>query len=324
MVKKSVITIASQSLNGNVPGDPTDREVIVYEPDDKKQRAPLLVGLPPFGFNHNSFVSSSPLSEGLEDIIARLYRKEMLNGAVIAVPDCYTKYGGNQYINSSAVGMYENFITQELIPKLREEYGTSGTGIFGKGSGGFGAYTLAVRNPGIINGFAAHSMDAGFEYSYLPDFPLALEEFRRVGSPSAWLEKFSSSFNRISPGKIKTLSVIAYSAFYSPNPASIEMGIDFPFEWVNGTFNQDVWNKWLIWDPAKNVGKYARQIDMLKSIYIDVGIQDEFALMWGSRAVDAFLSDSKVNHTYEEYEDGHFGVVYRMEKSLAMMAASLG
>lgn len=323
MVKKSIITIKSEALNGNVPGDPTEREVIVYEPENRNQKSPLLIGLPPFGVNHNSFVSASPLSESLEDIITRLYRKELLNGAVIAIPDCFTKYGGNQYINSSAVGMYENFITLEVIPQLTEKFETSATGVFGKGSGGFGAYTLAVRNPIIVNGFASHSMDAGFEYSYLPDFPLALEEFRKVGSPSAWFEKYSSSFNRISPAKIKTLSVIAYSAFYSPDPTSIEMGIDFPFEWVNGTFNQEVWNKWLTWDPAKNASSYSRQIETLKSIYMDVGIQDEFSLMWGSRSVDAYLSDSKIRHTYEEYEDGHFGIVYRMEKSLAMLAAGL-
>ncbi len=324
MVKKSVITIKSQALNGNLPGDKVERDVIVYEPDNPRQKAPLLIGLPPFATNHSSFVAGTPLSQGLEDIITDLYSKEKLNKAVIAVPDCFTRFGGNQYINSSAVGMYENFITQELIPQIRGQFGTGGTGIFGKGSGGFGAYTLAVRNPGIINGFAAHSMDAGFEYSYIPDFPLALEEFRRAGSPSSWLDKYYSSFNRITARQIKTLSVIAYSAFYSPNPSSLEMGIDFPFDWIDGGFKHDIWEKWLLWDPAKNVRKFSRQIDMLRMIYIDVGIQDEFSLMWGSRAVDAFLSESKVSHTYEEYEDGHFGVAYRMQKSMSMLAASLG
>ncbi len=324
MVKKSLITLKSQALGGNAPGDGVEREIIVYTPDTLRSRPPLLIGLPPFGINHTGFVAGSALSESLEDIIVRLYRNEKLNGSIIAIPDCFTKYGGNQYINSSAVGMYENFIVQELIPQLRTKFGTSATGLFGKGSGGFGAYTLALRNPGVINGFASHSMDAGFEYSYMPDFPLALEEFRRAGSPSKWLEKYLQSFNRMRSSSIRTLSVLAYSAFYSPNPSSQEMGIDFPFNWITGRFNQEVWNKWLAWDPAKNVNRFSRQIDMMKFIYLDAGTQDEFSLIWGSRAVDAFLMESKINHTYEEYEDGHFGTVYRMEKSLAMMASSLG
>lgn len=324
MVKKSIITLRSQALNGNIPGDSVEREIIVYTPDNIKAKAPLLIGLAPFGVNHINFVGGSALSETLEDIILRLYQNEKLNGAVIAIPNCFTRYGGNQYINSSAVGMYENFIVQELIPQLRTKFDTAATGLFGKGSGGFGAYTLASRNPGAINGFAAHSMDAGFEYAYLPDFPTALEEFRRTGSPSKWLEKFYQKYNRIRSDLIKTLSIINYAAFYSPDPASLEMGISFPFDWINGHFNQEVWSKWLLWDPAKNVSRFSRQMEMMKFIYFDVGVQDEFALTWGSRAVDTFLADSKINHTYEEYEDGHFGTVYRMEKSLAMMAAALG
>lgn len=324
MVNKNTITIESQVLNGNLLGDSVKRDVIVYSPDNPKPKAPLIIGLPPFGANHELFLGGSPLSESLEDIIVRLYGKEKLNGAVIAIPDCFTKYGGNQYINSSAVGMYENFITQELIPQLRSKYNTESTALFGKGSGGFGAYTIAVRNPLVVNAFAAHSMDAGFEFAYMPDFPLSLEEFRRAGSPSIWLEKYYNSYNRISPKQIKTLSTIAYSAFYSPNPSSIEMGIDFPFDWINGSFIQETWDKWLLWDPARNVKRFSRQIETLKAIYIDVGIQDEFSLMWGSRAVDTFLSESKFKHTYEEYEDGHFGVVYRMEKSLVQLAAALG
>lgn len=324
MVNKTIVTIRSQALNGNVVGDTVERDILVYTPDNPRQNTPLMVGLAPYGSNHINFVSGSPLTENLEDIIARLYSNEKLNGAIIAVPDCFTHYGGNQYINSSAVGMYENFIIQELIPQLQSKYNTSSTGLFGKGSGGFGAYTLAVRNPEKINGFAAHSMDAGFEYSYLPDFPLALEEFRRAGSPSRWLEKYNQGYNRIRSDLIRTLSVISYSAFYSPNPSSAEMGIDFPFDWISGVFNQEIWNKWLEWDPAKNVTKFSRQIEMLKFVYLDVGIQDEFSLMWGSRVVDDFLEESKIDHVYEEYEDGHFGTVYRMEKSLAMMAAALG
>lgn len=324
MVSKSVITVESSALKGNLPEDRTTREVIVYTPDNPKQKAPLLIGLPPFGMNHETFVARTPLTEGLEDILARLYSKEMLKGSVVAIPDCFTKFGGNQYINSSAVGMYENFLTQELIPQIRDKYNTGPTGLFGKGSGGFGAYTVAVRNPGIVNGFASHSMDAGFEFSYLPEFPLAMEEFRRVGSPKIWLDRYYRSFNRISTRQIRTLGVIAYSAFYSPDQSSQEMGIDFPFDWVTGKFRDDVWSRWLAWDPARNIVKFSRQLDMLRTIYLDVGVQDEYSLMWGSRSVDAFLIDNKVNHVYEEYEDGHFGVAYRMEKSLAILAAGLG
>ena len=61
----------------------------------------------------------------------------------------------------------------------------------------------------------------------------------------------------------------------------------------------------------------------MKLIYLDVGLRDEFSLIWGARSMDSFLTETGIKHVYEEYEDGHFGTVYRMEKSLSQLAASL-
>ncbi|MCL4334864.1 MAG: alpha/beta hydrolase-fold protein [Candidatus Thermoplasmatota archaeon] len=323
MVKKSILTIKSAALNGNPFGDKLEREIIVYIPDNPRNKAPLLVGLPPFGSNHNNFVLNSALTESLEDVIVRLHQQDKINSAIVAIPDTFTHLGGNQYLNSPAVGMWENFIIQEVIPTLKSKFSTAQTALFGKGSGGFGAYTLAMRNPGVVSGFAAHSPDAGFEFAYIPEFHHVMEEFRRTGGPSKWLDSYWSSYNRTRQDLVKTLGIICFSAFYSPNPSSPYMGIDFPFDWITGAFNSEVWNKWLSLDPARNIRKFSRQLDVMKLIYLDVGLRDEFSLIWGARSMDSFLTETGIKHVYEEYEDGHFGTVYRMEKSLSQLAASL-
>ena len=227
------------------------------------------------------------------------------------------------FMNSTAVGNYEDFMVSDLIPGLRQQLGIENIGLFGKSSGGFGSYNLAVRNPGIVQGFCAHSMDCGFEYAYIQDMVLAMDQFRKAGGPSKWFQRFLASRNKTSSLNIRILNTIACSAFFSPNESSTEMGIDFPFDWDSGEFRKDVWAKWKQVDPAETVKDYLRQLETLNYVYMDCGTMDEFNLIWGNRYVNRVLVDGNIRHYYEEYEDGHFGIQYRFEKSLALMAASL-
>jgi hypothetical protein len=40
-----------------------------------------------------------------------------------------------------------------------------------------------MRHPEVFQALADHSGDTAFEYSYLPDFPKALDAFREAGGP---------------------------------------------------------------------------------------------------------------------------------------------
>jgi hypothetical protein len=71
------------------------------------------------------------------------------------------------------------------------------------------------------------------------------------------------------------------AAHYSPNPKSKEMGV--PFDLETGEMLQNVWNRWLSWDPTRMVEKYSNNLKKLKLIYIDCGTKDEFNLQWGAR-----------------------------------------
>ena len=322
-MQKTSFQLTSSALAGNPLGDKNEKTITIFSPDKKKQNAPLIIALPSFANDPDSFLSSSPLSESFSSILNRLYQKDMMNGANIAIIDSFTKLGGNFCLNSPAVGQYESFIVKEVVPELRKILSPSLIGLIGKGSGGFGAYSLTVRNPGVFSGFAAHSMDAGFENVFLPDFSLTMEHFRNSAGPSKWLQKYWSSFNRINSNKIKVLRILCASAFFSPDTESKEMHIDFPFNWETGEFRQDTWNRWLSLDPARNVVQMSRQLESLKGIFIDAGTMDDFSSIWGARAINAKMTEAKINHTYEEYEDGHFGINYRFEKSLPFLAQAL-
>jgi S-formylglutathione hydrolase FrmB len=68
---------------------------------------------------------------------------------VVAFPDCFTRLGGNQYINSASTDAWEDFLLHEMVPAIEQRFGCGGTGrrgVFGKSSGGYGTITHALRD----------------------------------------------------------------------------------------------------------------------------------------------------------------------------------
>jgi enterochelin esterase family protein len=79
------------------------------------------------------------------------------------LPDCFTIFGGAQYINSSALGRYEDYLLDEIIPYVDANYRTlpdrEHRAITGKSSGGYGAMVQAMRHPECFGAMASHSGD---------------------------------------------------------------------------------------------------------------------------------------------------------------------
>src|SRR3546814_20062202 len=91
---------------------------------------------------------------------------------VVAFPDCFTRLGGNQYINSAATGPWEDILLQEVVPLVEQRFGCGGAGrrgVFGKSSGGYGAIAHALKPADFWAAAACHSGDMGFELCYLPE-----------------------------------------------------------------------------------------------------------------------------------------------------------
>jgi enterochelin esterase-like enzyme len=329
-MQKGTITIhrfESKVLKSNPLGDPVERDIIVYIPpgyiQSNSKGYVSAFGLAGFGGQGRSFLNVDPLSENLESKMNRLISSKKCGPLLLVLVDCYTKYGGNQYINSAATGRYEDYITQEIVPLIDEKYNVSSRAIWGKSSGGYGSFTLSTLNPSTFSGFADHSGDAAFEYCYLPDFPKALESFREAGGPRRWLEKFLKKPNKHQKVDAAPLNILAMAAHYSPNPSEKQLGIDLPFDYQTGEINETVWERWKKWDPIRLVQKYQANLRKLKYIYIDCGKTDEFNLIWGARILHAKLEKLKIVHSYDEFDDGHMNINYRYDVSLPKIYSAL-
>ena len=322
-LKGKVVTHSHKStiLKSNPLKDPYVREIIIYLPpgysESYSKGYVTVFGLAGFGGNGKTLLNSDPLGENIETRMNRLISEGKSGPMILVLVDCFTKFGGNQYINSSATGRYEDYIINEIVPFVDKTYNTSYHAVWGKSSGGYGALMLGMRHPEIFKGLVDHSGDAAFDYCYLPDFPKALDAFRAAdNSPKKWLEKFWKKPNRHQKSDGSPLNIFAMAAHYSPNSKSKDMGVDLPFDIETGEMSEKVWNRWLACDPVRMIEKYRSNLKKLKLIFIDCGTRDEYNLQWGARILHSKLKKMNIKHYYEEFDDGHMNINYRYDISL--------
>lgn len=321
-------TIASQVLRGNPLGDPFVRRVPIYLPPDydaSNHRYPVVFVLTGFTGRGMMLLNDAPWEETLPQRMDRLIAQGIVRPMIVVMPDCFTRIGGSQYINSSAVGRYEDHIIQELVPYVDENYRTlaecNARAVVGKSSGGYGAIILAMRHPETFGIMASHSGDLYFELCYKPDFPAALRGLKKYGG----LEKFWNEFPTIRPRDKDfnaTLNTIAMAACYSPNP-NAPLGFDLPFDPETGELREEVWQRWLEWDPVYLVDKHLDALKSLRLIYLDAGLRDEYNLQYGARIFARRLKERGIHFVHEEFDDGHMNIQYRYDYSLKAISNAM-
>jgi len=317
----------SRVLKSNPLKDPHTREVIIYLPSDYSKSYSkgyvTIFLLPGFGSQGRALLNIDPLGENLEQRMNRLISQKKCGPMILVLLDCFTKFGGNQYLNSSATGKYEDYIVNEIVPFVDKNYNISKRAVFGHSSGGYGSLMLAMRHPELFHGIVDHAGDAGFEYCYLPDFPKALKAYAEYGGPRNWLDNFWKKSSHHDKQDGPALNIFAMAAHYSPNPQSTEMGVDMPFNLKTGEILPQVWRRWLRQDPVRIIEEHRNNLEKLRFIYMDCGSEDEFNLHLGARMLHSKLESLGIRHYYEEFNGGHMYTSYRYDHSLPMTYSNL-
>jgi len=307
-------------LKGNPPGDPFVRDLIVYLPpgyDSGDDHYPVVYCLTGFTGRGRQLLNDNAFSPNLATRIDALIADGTIRPMIAVMPDCFTYYGGSQYINSTATGRYEDYLTDEIVPFVDANFRTvadrDSRAVIGKSSGGYGALMMGMRHADLFGLVCSIAGDAYFEYCYPMDFATAFRIIK--GDPSDYMKKFWASEKK---GKDfhAALNVIGMSACYSPNGSAF----DLPFDLETGQIRQDVWSRWLEHDPVRLVEKYVENLKSLNLLFIDAGTRDEFNLDLGARILSNKLEEYGVSHIHEEFDDGHFNISYRYERSLQLIS----
>lgn len=321
------LSVTSKVLDGNPLGDPSVRDLIVYTPPgyitDSYTTYPAIFVLPSFGNDNLSSLKHDPFSYSLIDRLEKLNEEQKCGKMIMVFVNCFNRLGGSQYINSPAIGQYEDYIIEEIIPFIDTRYDISKKAVIGKSSGGYGALNLAMRHPESFDAIAAHSFDSQFEYCYLPDFPAAIRTLERHEKPSKWLKEFWELEDKRTKDDYATLNILSMSAHYSPSLRSKDLRLDLPFEDLTGAFKMEVWERWKQNDPINLLDVFSENLKKIKYIYLDCGTKDEFNLNIGTKIFSNKCKALGIEHEYLEFQGGHFNTNHRFSVSLPRIYKTL-
>ncbi|MGI0055146.1 MAG: alpha/beta hydrolase-fold protein [Thermoplasmata archaeon] len=312
-------SFSSRALEGNPWGDPVERTLPIYlPPSGETEGKPLLVYLAGYtGTGLSHFLPPRFLEDSLVGRLDRLIRARTVAEAVLVAPNCLTTLGGSQYLNSSATGRYDEYVTREIVPWIQEKYRTGPVAVVGTSSGGFGALSLALRHPEVYEAAASDSGDMYFEYGYLPGFPSAFRAIRKAGGPEALLRRvFRKPIDGFGPRHpmANALEFCAYASCYSPidsEPGRFEL----PFDTQTGSLRPEIWRRWLKFDPVRMIQtpRYRRALRRLRYIYVDGGSSDEWTLDVCARIFASIAREQGARVDHLEFSGGHFDVGPRYE-----------
>lgn len=328
--------IESEVLRGNACGDPRERRVPVYLPpsydEEPSRRYPVVYLLTGFTSRGRALLNDAAWSPPIDDRMDALIDRERSRPGsgcgemILVMPDCLTRYGGAQYLNSSATGRYQDHLIDEVIPHVDRRFRTlaerAHRGVAGKSSGGYGALVLGMLRADTFAAVASHSGDMLFDYCYRVDLPRFCTLLQDAGGLERWFQAFQGKVQK-SKDDFLALNMLAMAASYSPNPGTKPFGIDLPVDLATGAFRDDVWARWLEWDPLMMLERHADALRSLELLYFDCGNADEFHLHHGARALARRLGQLGIAHAHEEFPDGHMNVTYRYEVSLPRLHRAL-
>ncbi|QQS42769.1 MAG: esterase [Acidobacteriota bacterium] len=323
-----VLKHESKALEGNPLGDPHVRNLPVYLPPGYEENGagnyPSVYLLSGFTGRGSMMLNESSFEPNIAERLDILIGSGDIAPMIAVLPDCFTRYGGSQYINSSATGDYETYLTEELVPFVDENFRTvpdrAARAVAGKSSGGYGALIMAMRHSDKFGYAASIAGDCYFEAGYKPDLR---KSFRGMGGkPLEIVDKFWDEEKKKGGNDFDALNAIGMASCYSPNPGS-ELGFDLPLDLETGEILEGVWQRWLEHDPVHLAEKHADSLRSMELLYIEAGTSDEFGLDIGARVLSKKLTELGIDHVHEEFEGGHFNINYRYNYTLRAISGKM-
>ena len=295
--KVEKIIVHGKSLEGNLEGDPADREVLVYLPPsylgDQMRRFPVVYLLHGYGGHDTTF------TERLANLPESGDKWDMAQGfssAIYVMPDAFTLHKGSMYSDSVTTGNWETFIAEDLVAYIDSHYRTLPTrmsrGLGGHSMGGYGALRIGMKRPDV------------FADLYL----MSSCCLNAVRTPNAESMKAAEAIKTReqaeeaakAPG-FGVSTTLAEAAAWSPNPKNPPLFLDLPVK--DGKVRPEIVAKWVANAPLETVRQYTDNLRKYFQIGIEVGTKD--TLVNSNRQLDKLLTDLKVPHRYEEYDGNH-------------------
>ncbi|MEZ5471807.1 MAG: alpha/beta hydrolase-fold protein [Marinicella sp.] len=316
------LTVTSELLKANPLGDPHVRTVPVYLPPgyDASNAYPVIYYLAAYTNSGQGMVEWRAFGENFPERMNRLIGEGLMGPSVVVFPECFTRLGGNQYLDAPGIGQYASHIHQELIPLIEQQYaiktGSEHRAVLGKSSGGFAAIRFAMDFPGMWGAIANQSGDAGFDLLYQRDFPAVADVLAQFDGDLKKLVKRFWKSKKIMGSHILALMHVCMAATY--DEANVDDWV-LPFDLKTCELDQTRWARWLAHDPVNRVDTSVTALRQLNGLFMDCGFRDQYFIHYGMRQLSQKLEKAGIEHTYTEFNGTHSGIDYRLDESLPFL-----
>ena len=323
--------IDSVLLRGNPLGDPHQRPLLVYLPPgydaEGALRYPVIYVTPGYSGHAGMWFNRAPFRQPYPELVDALFASGEVPPSIVVFADGWTAYGGSQFLNSPATGMYHSYLCEEIVPWIDARYRTLADrdhrALAGKSTGGYCAMVTPMLRPDLFGALATHAGDALFEAGYRTELTRRARLLRDLygGSYERFLADFRTRPAGTRAGDLELIEVYAYASAYS---ADEDGTVRIPFDEA-GVMVPEVWDRWLARDPVVMAGEpaYSEALRSLRAIWIDAGDKDEYYLDLGAtafrRALDAAcVSEERIY--FELFDGGHGGIEHRYPLALAWLS----
>ena len=354
------IVIPAPSLEGNILGDPVEQRLSIYLPpgydSSPDERYPVLYLLHGFtGTNRTWMIDpehpdNGPAEDPRDGAYQRagLLSRERLDSMIaakavpeliIVAPNGRNAYKHSFYVNSPVTGNWEDYVVEDVVGYVDENYRTlptaSSRGIAGHSGGANGAMFIAMRNAdtfGSVYAMAPCCSGQNFSLPRLQNLdtgqptPFWQEVFSRVNDLSATDELPNTFTDRLQDFYVN--AELAASAAFAPNPDRAPLYADYLFEMHNGdlVLNEDALERRLALSIYRLVEKHESDLRSLRGILIDFGEHEMTDLASGNSELSKALAQRGIPFVFEVYSGGDHGnmIAERLEsRGLRFFAKSL-
>ena len=307
-----VTSLHGKSLEGNLSGDPADRDVTVYLPPsygrEKSRRYPVIYLLHGFTDSDAKWFGRVKHWINAADVLNRAFAAGVPE-MIVVMPNAYTRFGGSMYSKSPATGDWEEFVARELVAFVDGRYRTvarrESRGLAGHSMGGYGTLRIGMKYGDVFSSIYA-----------LNPCCLSANVTPTPGAAAPWLAKVE----KIQPEEVEkadfmTKATLASGAAWSPNPKNPPFFLDLTVK--GGVWQPEIAAKWAANAPLAMLDQYIYSLRRLRAIGVDAGTQ-EGSITSTTRQLHEALERYGIPHAFEIYEGNHTNrVAERIEKTMA-------
>ncbi|MCB0326979.1 MAG: hypothetical protein KDD52_05100 [Bdellovibrionales bacterium] len=321
MPKIENFCIQSQLLRGNWMGDSSDRYAAIYKPPMGIDSNELWMVYFLCGWSGNGqdvLGDRGVFAPSLAQLLDQGISEGKIPPVVLVSVDGSTRFGSSQYINSELFGPHMDHMEQEIIPEVETYVGFSGGAekriLMGHSSGGFASLAFAMLKPKVVSHIASFAGDCWYEHLYRSMIPQSIGVYEKYKGFGNFIEQFFSKPNPMSQSsgpEIETMMMLNMCQCYAPNKNIEKIFADVFFDPENGELREEIWKKFLQWDPLHMLEKHKDSLSRLKTLSLQAGKGDQYGLQLGHRQLSKKLTRFNIKHELKEFEAKHGGYYFR-------------